>query len=62
MTSGGSSIDANFLVDTQGGITRSGTAEASEAEDDEVEPVALGRGRRVKTAARRYGGPSWEEH
>ncbi|KAJ7753856.1 hypothetical protein B0H16DRAFT_1886880 [Mycena metata] len=62
LASGGSSIDANFFVDTQGGITQSGTAEGSEAEDDEVEPVALGRGRRVKTAARRYAGPSWEEH
>ncbi|KAJ7038746.1 hypothetical protein C8F04DRAFT_1255666 [Mycena alexandri] len=68
VTSGGSNIAANFAVDENSGITRSGIAEVSDAEDDESdfevdsEPVALGRGQRKKTVARRYQGPAWEEH
>ncbi|KAJ6549874.1 hypothetical protein B0H19DRAFT_1159936 [Mycena capillaripes] len=59
LSSGGSGIADNFAVGDDGGITRSGNAEASDAED---EPVVLGRGQRKKTVARRYQGPIWEEH
>ena len=63
LASGGSGIAANFSVDTNGGITRSGDAEASDAEPEEPdEPTALGGGQRKKIAARRYQGPAWEEH
>jgi hypothetical protein len=60
----GGSLAANFVVGVEGGITRCGDAEASDAEQDEseVEPAGLGRGQRRKIAARRYQGPAWEEH
>ena len=58
-SSGGSGIADNFSVGDDGGIARSGNAEASDAED---EPVVLGRGQRKKTAACRYQGPIWDEH
>jgi hypothetical protein len=57
------SVAANFTVDAEGGITRSGDAEASDAEEEEeVEPAALGRGQRRKIIAMRCQGPAWEEH
>ncbi|KAJ7762101.1 hypothetical protein B0H16DRAFT_1455723 [Mycena metata] len=59
LTSSGSSIATNFSVSANGGITRSGDAEASDAEE-EVAP--LGRGQRRKIVARRYQGALWEEH
>ncbi|KAF7334012.1 ATP-binding cassette sub-family A member 6 [Mycena venus] len=63
LPSGGSGIAANFSVDANGGITRSGDAEASDAEPEELdEPAVLGRGQRKNIAARRYQGPAWEEH
>jgi hypothetical protein len=57
LASGGSGVEANF----SGGITRSGDAEASDAEPEESGEV-LGRGQRRRVAARRYQGPAWEEH
>ncbi|KAJ6484587.1 hypothetical protein C8R45DRAFT_1147317 [Mycena sanguinolenta] len=64
--SGGSSVASNFTVSDDGGIARSGTAEASDAEDDEglvdAAPPALGRGQRKEIAALRYLGPVWEGH
>jgi hypothetical protein len=59
LCSSGSGVADNFSVSDDGGIARSGNAEASDAED---EPVVLGRGQRKKTVARRYQGPVWEEH
>jgi hypothetical protein len=60
---GGSGVAANFSVDANGGITRSGDAEASDAEPEESDEAAvLGRGQRRKIAVRRYQGPAWEEH
>ncbi|KAF8187911.1 hypothetical protein K438DRAFT_1972604 [Mycena galopus ATCC 62051] len=58
------SVATNFTVNAEGGITRSGDAEASDAEEDEeeVEPAALGRGQRRKIIATRYQGPALEEH
>ncbi|KAJ7825886.1 hypothetical protein B0H14DRAFT_3468127 [Mycena olivaceomarginata] len=58
------SIAPNFTVDAQGGITRSGDSEASDADEEEsdVEPVVLGRGQHRKIVATRYQGPAWEEH
>ncbi|KAF7330683.1 DDE superfamily endonuclease [Mycena sanguinolenta] len=60
--SNGSSVATNFAVSDDGGITQSGSAEASDAEDadeptsmDTVPPV-LGRGQRKKIATRRYRG------
>ncbi|KAJ6618438.1 hypothetical protein B0H10DRAFT_1947623 [Mycena sp. CBHHK59/15] len=50
-----------FVVDANSGIARSGDAEAS-AGESESEAVPLGRGQRKKTVARRYQGPTWEEH
>jgi hypothetical protein len=47
-------------VGNDGGITRSGNAEASEAEKDDTEdekddaPAVLGRGQRKRIAARHY--------
>jgi hypothetical protein len=61
LASGGSGVEANFSVDANGGITRSGDAEASDAEPEESGEV-LGRGQRRRVAARRYQGPAWEEH
>ncbi|KAJ6459917.1 hypothetical protein C8R45DRAFT_1109289 [Mycena sanguinolenta] len=56
LQSGGSSVASNFTVSDDGGIARSGNAEASDAEDDEgpvdAAPPALGRGQRKKIAAR----------
>jgi hypothetical protein len=57
---GGSGVAENFSIGEDGGIARSGNAEASDAEEEE--PVILGRGQRKKTVARRYQGPVWEEH
>jgi hypothetical protein len=64
LLSGGSSIADNFVVGNDGGIARSGNAEASDAEADEPddEPVVLGRGQRKKIVAQRYQGLAWEEH
>ncbi|KAJ6561308.1 hypothetical protein B0H10DRAFT_2041511 [Mycena sp. CBHHK59/15] len=64
LLSGGSSIAANFAVDENGGIARSGNAETSDAEAEESDEalVVLGRGQRRKIVARRYQGPAWEEH
>ncbi|KAJ7100367.1 hypothetical protein C8R44DRAFT_641928, partial [Mycena epipterygia] len=64
LSSGGTSIATNFTIDDNGGIARSGTAEASDADSDsdEEEPSTLGRGQRRKIAARRYQGPAWEGH
>ncbi|KAJ6529677.1 hypothetical protein B0H19DRAFT_1082786 [Mycena capillaripes] len=59
LSSGGAGVADNFAVSDDGGITRSGNAEASDAEE---EPVVLGRGQRRKIVARRYQGPIWEEH
>ncbi|KAJ6548589.1 hypothetical protein B0H19DRAFT_1299413 [Mycena capillaripes] len=56
---GGAGVTDNFAVSDDGGITRSGNAEASDAEE---EPVVLGRGQRRKIVAHRYQGPIWEEH
>ncbi|KAJ6456514.1 hypothetical protein C8R45DRAFT_580223, partial [Mycena sanguinolenta] len=60
----GSSVETNFAVGDDGGITRSGNAETSEAEDeeDDMPPPVLGRGQRKRVPARRYQGPVWEEH
>ncbi|KAJ6558715.1 hypothetical protein B0H10DRAFT_1846509 [Mycena sp. CBHHK59/15] len=64
LLSGRASVAANFAVDAQGGITRSGQAETSDAEPEESDEalVVLGRGQRRKIVARRYQGPAWEEH
>ncbi|KAJ6458729.1 hypothetical protein C8R45DRAFT_942566 [Mycena sanguinolenta] len=64
--SNGSSIASNFAVGDDGGITRSGNAEASDAEAEE-EPAdatapVLGRGRRNRVPTRRYEGAVWDEH
>ncbi|KAJ6464630.1 hypothetical protein C8R47DRAFT_69088 [Mycena vitilis] len=61
LSSRGSSVAANFVVDADGGIARSGDAEASDGEV-EAEAVPLGRGQRKKTVSRRFQGPAWEEH
>jgi hypothetical protein len=59
---GGSSIAANFSDDANSGITRSGEAEASDAEPEESdEPAVLGRGQRRKIATRCYQDPTWME-
>jgi hypothetical protein len=44
LLSGGSFVADNFFVSDDGGIARSGNAEASDAEEDELEnePVVLG--------------------
>jgi hypothetical protein len=70
-----STVAANFSVDENGGISRSGSAEDPEADSEsdlesdldvnaesDVEPVVLGRGQRKKTVSKRYQGPIWEEH
>ena len=63
LLSGRSSVADNFIVGDDGGIPRSGNAEASEAKDESDDvPVALGRGQRKRIAAQRYQGPAWEEH
>ena len=68
LVSNGSAIATNFAVGDDGRITRSGNAEASDAEDDdEDEPAGaarpvLGCGRRKKIPTRRYEGGVWEEH
>ncbi|KAJ6456735.1 hypothetical protein C8R45DRAFT_1110853 [Mycena sanguinolenta] len=58
--------DIPLDVVDDGGIARSGTAEASDAEDDEglvdAAPPVLGRGQRKEIAALRYLGPVWEGH
>ncbi|KAJ6484151.1 hypothetical protein C8R45DRAFT_1099297 [Mycena sanguinolenta] len=50
----GSSVETNFVVSNDGGITRSGNAEASE---DDMPPPVLGRGQRKRVPTRRYWGP-----
>jgi hypothetical protein len=65
LLSGGSSITDTFVVGDDGGISRSGNAEASEAEDesdDNDTPVAIGWGQRKRVAVWRYQGHAWEEH
>jgi hypothetical protein len=70
LLSGGISVADNFVVGNDGGITRSGNAEASEAEDEKDDtkdekdgaPAVLGRGQRKRITAWRYQGPAWEEH
>ncbi|KAJ6526449.1 hypothetical protein B0H19DRAFT_1275799 [Mycena capillaripes] len=59
LSSGGAGVADNFAVSNDGGITRSGNAEASDAEE---EPVVLGRGQRKKIVACRNKGQIWEEH
>ncbi|KAJ6491093.1 hypothetical protein C8R45DRAFT_1073708 [Mycena sanguinolenta] len=49
-----SSVETNFAVGDNGGITRSGNAEA---EDEDNMPPVLGRGQRKKVPTRRYQGP-----
>ncbi|KAF7366573.1 DDE superfamily endonuclease [Mycena sanguinolenta] len=66
LLSGHSAVTKNFAIADDGGISRSGNAEASDAEDNEESvdavPLVLGRGQRKKIPARRYLGPIWEEH
>ncbi|KAF7328312.1 DDE superfamily endonuclease [Mycena sanguinolenta] len=63
LSSDGSSVETNFAVADDGSITRSGNAEALEAEEeDEDVPTVLGRGQRKEIPARRYLGPIWEKH
>ncbi|KAJ6510916.1 hypothetical protein C8R45DRAFT_921615 [Mycena sanguinolenta] len=60
LVSDGSSVANNFAVGDDCGITRSGNAEASDAEDEEEPADAaapiLGRGRRNRVPTRRYEG------
>ncbi|KAJ7144590.1 hypothetical protein C8R44DRAFT_916660 [Mycena epipterygia] len=52
-----------ITVDDNGGIARSGTAEASDAESEsDKEPSTLSRGQRRNIVACRYQGPAWEGH
>lgn len=62
LSSGGSSIEANFAVDENGGIARSGSAETFDVEELDAEPEVLGRGQRKKLASRRYEDSAWEGH
>ncbi|KAJ7473132.1 hypothetical protein B0H11DRAFT_1635825, partial [Mycena galericulata] len=54
LVSGGSSIAENFAVDENGGLTRAGDAEKSDAEAEEAVPAVLGRGQRKKIGNMRY--------
>lgn len=60
LLSGGSSVADNFVVGEDGGISRSGNADESEAEDECNE--LLGRGQRKRIPVWRYQGSAWEEH
>ncbi|KAF8150370.1 hypothetical protein K438DRAFT_1779006 [Mycena galopus ATCC 62051] len=62
LVSNGSSVTTNFAVGDNGGITRSGNAEASDAEEEEEDhepvdaaPAVLGRDQRKKIPTSRYG-------
>jgi hypothetical protein len=67
----GVSAPGKYSVDAEGGLTRSGDAERSDAEDDSeseavevapASPVILGRGQRKKTENKRYRSELWEGH
>jgi hypothetical protein len=62
VTSGGSSIATHFKLNADGGVTRGGDAETSDAEADAAAPTVLDRGQRKKIGAKRYEAAIWEGH